>query len=350
MGTAFYHKNRPVWAQRAGAKTYLKDGAYPLPPRPIQGSLPVMRVRSIAPWALLFFTLTACSGEITGETTSSSSGSSGSSSSGSSSSSSGNPGEWTRLVDGTWELPSGIEGYWCSTKTFQQDTYIKAFRAVAPAGTHHTLLLRTNGGQPDGEGPCGPTLGADMLFASGVGTDDLTFPPGVAVLIPAGTQLTLNLHLFNTTSQTISGVSGTDVQLAAASEVTDVAELVLGGTGNIAIPPNGTQTVEGVCSFPTAATVITVWPHMHQYGTHMKVSYEGSAGNQVLHDLPYSFSNQKNYPITPLKVAPGDLVRIACSYQNTTSNTIYFGDSSTAEMCFGGLYLYPKLEPGIMCQ
>jgi hypothetical protein len=268
---------------------------------------------------------------------------------GGTSSGSGTPGPWTTLIDGTWSLAGGTEGYWCTLKTIQEDTYVKAFRAQAPLGTHHTLLLRMSGTQPDGQAKCGPTLGADMLHASGVGSDDLVFPEGVAVKIPAGTQLLLNLHLFNVSMSPISGVSGTLVQTVPASQVTQVAEMVLGGTTSINVPPNGSQTTEGKCGFAGTSTIVTVWPHMHMFGTHMKVTYVGVAGSKVLHDGDYSFSNQKNFPIDPVTVSAGEGVQIACTFQNTTSQTITWGDSSKAEMCFAGLYRYPALT-GTGCQ
>lgn len=274
-------------------------------------------------------------------------GGSGSNAGSTSSTGSGAGGEWTTLIDGTWELEGGTEGYWCTLKTIQEDVYVKAFRAQAPEGTHHTLLLRAGGG-PDGEAECGPTLGADMLHASGVGTDDLTFPEGVAVKIPAGTQLLLNLHLFNTTSSVLKGVSGTLVQTMPVDQVKQTAEMVLAGATSISVPPFGTQTVQGQCLFPGAATISTVWPHMHQYGTHMKVVHQGAAGSKVLHDGPFAFGEQKNYPIEPVNVAPGENILIECSYQNPTAQTVSWGDSSTAEMCFAGLYRYPALSMG--CQ
>lgn len=298
-------------------------------------------------------TLAACSGEVVTETTGGA-GASGPGSTGAgttSSSTGGDPGAWTTLIDGTWSLPASHEGYWCSWKTIQQDTYVKAFRALSPPGTHHTLLIQEHGSsQPDGEAACGPTLGADMLTASGVGTDDLTFPPGVGALIPAGTQLMLNLHLFNTTSSPINGVSGTLVQTVTPDQVEQVAELVLPGSSAISVPPNGTQTVVANCTFPTPAKIITVWPHMHKLGTHMKVTYEGASTTKVLHDAPFTFGDQKNDVIDPVNVAAGEHVRIECTYHNTTAQTVGWGDSSNAEMCFAGLYVYPKLVPGISCQ
>jgi hypothetical protein len=253
-------------------------------------------------------------------------------------------GDWTKLVDGTWEMTAGKEGYWCSRKTITEDTYVKAFRADAPQGTHHTLLLVREASQvPDGEESCGPTLGSNMIFASGIGTDDLLFPEGVAVKIPAGSQLYLNLHLFNTGADTLHGVSGILVKTIAAADMKDEAEMIFGGPTNIDIPPNGTQTVEGSCVFPATSTIWSVWAHMHQYGTNMKVTYQGATGSKVLHNAPYSFYDQINYLIEPVTVNAGEELLIECTYNNPTSQTIGFGDSSNSEMCFAGFYRYPKL-------
>lgn len=254
--------------------------------------------------------------------------------------------EWTNLVDGTWQMTAGKEGYWCTRKTIKEDTYVKAFRAQAPEGTHHTLLLVTPGGAADGEESCGALLGANMIFASGIGTDDLLFPEGVAVKIPAGSQLLLNLHLFNTGNATLDGVSGVLVKTIAASDMKNEAEMIFGGPTNIQIPPNGSQTVEGSCVFPGTTTIWSVWAHMHKYGTNMKVTYEGASGSKVLHDGPFSFDEQINYLIDPVLVNAGEEVRIACTYQNPTSQTVYWGDSSNSEMCFAGFYRYPKLGKG----
>jgi len=254
--------------------------------------------------------------------------------------------EWTNLVDGTWQMTAGKEGYWCSRKTITEDTYVKAFRADAPQGTHHTLLLVTEGGAPDGEEQCGPLLGKNMIFASGIGTGDLSFPDGVAVKIPAGSQLLLNLHLFNASASTLDGVSGILVKTVAAADMKEEAEMIFGGPTNIEIPPNGSQTVEGSCIFPGTTTIWSVWAHMHQFGTNMKITHDGASGSNVLHNGPYSFDEQINYLIDPVTVNAGEEVRIECTYQNPTSQTIYWGDSSNSEMCFAGFYRYPKLGKG----
>ena len=38
-------------------------------------------------------------------------------------------GSWQTLVTGTWKLESGREGYWCATKTVEEDLYASARNA-----------------------------------------------------------------------------------------------------------------------------------------------------------------------------------------------------------------------------
>ena len=65
----------------------------------------------------------------------------------------------------------------------------------------------------------------------------------------------------------------------------------------------------------------------------------------MLHDEPFGFEEQTNYPLaTPIQISNGDSVSVECSFVNTSDPPvpITFGDSSTKEMCFTGLYRYPK--------
>ncbi len=122
------------------------------------------------------------------------------------------PPGYTRLIGRTWSIaPGSADSYKCVRFTVPQDTYITDIVAQAPAGTHHTVLTiaGANGtGGADGEQDCSVgTLGMVMLYASGVGTDPLNFPQGVGLKIAAGTQIHLNLHLFNATDQTMAGDS-----------------------------------------------------------------------------------------------------------------------------------------------
>jgi hypothetical protein len=257
---------------------------------------------------------------------------------------------WETLIDSSWTLARESEGYWCARKTVSEEIWVGAFRALAPPGTHHTVVTVEDATGPDDTGPCGPgSLGPDMLFASGVGTDDLSFPEGVAVKVPAGKQILLNLHLFNTTPEEMKGVSGTLVRKRTPSASLKEAELVLAGTLAVLLPPNQETTLSGSCAFGGDATVVTVWPHMHQLGTHQKVVHHAAAGEAVWHDAAFSFAEQTNYPIPSSVVKAGESVEVLCTWKNTHPTLVTFGDSSTQEMCFAGLYRYPALQDGKFC-
>lgn len=45
----------------------------------------------------------------------------------------------------------------------------------------------------------------------------------------------------------------------------------------------------------------------------------------------------------PVPVVPGDLIRTTCTYNTEDKiRTIFYGDSTAEEMCYGFLYYYPK--------
>ena len=116
------------------------------------------------------------------------------------------------------------------------------------------------------------------------------------------------------------------------------------GTFNINVAPGQTKTVTGGCTLPSGVNqqLFALWPHMHQYATHQKVQLTHGAVTSTLLDHAYSFSEQAYYPQQPLvPVAGGDRNAVSCTYTNTSSSTITFGDSSNQEMCFSGMYFYP---------
>ncbi len=251
--------------------------------------------------------------------------------------------EGVELLGANWTLAPGSETYRCARWTLSEDTYISKFIVNASEGTHHTVLTRsaTQMG-PDGDYPCdAAALGHNMLFSSGVGTNDMEFPAGVAVKIPAGTQLNLNIHLFNTSDTELKGRSAIEVVLAEASEVQHEAEMIFAGTQNISLSSGNTeQTVSGGCNAPEDTTIVALWPHMHQWGTRMGIELSRDGQSIASFDQPFSFYEQKSY-IETWDVKAGDRIQVSCSYINQSGRRVFFGDSSESEMCFAGFYRYP---------
>ena len=220
----------------------------------------------------------------------------------------------------------------------------------APSGTHHTVVTMTEATGPDRVFDCDPGAMSDaMIFASGFGTDDLVFPEGVAIRIPAGKQVLLNLHLFNATTQPKTGTSGTRVQTLTEDEVVAEAEVLFAGTVDFAIPPQGEASATGSCVFESDATLLSLWPHMHQHGRYMAVEHHGPDGVTTLHDAPFSFYDQLNKPIEPRVIRAGERIDVTCHWQNTSDETVSYGDTSNEEMCFVGLYRYPATSRSLYC-
>jgi len=258
---------------------------------------------------------------------------------------------WQTIITGSWSLPPGTESYTCARVTMDQDLYVNGFEAINPKGTHHTLLTMGDADKPDGVIDCSVReLHPLEVFGSGVGTDPLSLPEGVAIHIPKGTQLLLNLHLFNTGEEVITGTSGTRIRTIAEPDVVHVAEGVLAGTINLDIPPGETTVNTGYCTMPADTTLVAVAPHMHQLGIHEKVVAQTSTeGDVVIHDAPYSFDEQSFHLIDPLHMAKGDKLRVDCTHKNTTTKEVTFGESSLSEMCFAGIYRYPAVGGFFIC-
>jgi hypothetical protein len=255
---------------------------------------------------------------------------------------------YVSLINGDWSLPPASdprhEKYVCVRLTAASDIYIKAIRPVAPQGTHHTVLMLGSPDGDDGVTDCNSALVKPAIYASGVGTQALTLPSGVAVHVRRGQQLLLNLHLFNGGDATLTGTSGIEILEARPEEVQHEAGVVLTGKAQgLQVPPNRSTQV-GRCTTPANVTIFSIAPHMHMLGIHMRVSYANAGGGGVreLYNQDYSFDGQRFSDLaTPLVTSAGGRLTIECTYMNTTGQTVVFGESSTQEMCYALTFVYP---------
>jgi hypothetical protein len=262
------------------------------------------------------------------------------------------PAGWETLIEGSWDIPQG-EQYQCVRKTVDHDIWIQAFDANIPLGHHHAVLtVDTNPSTPDGTTQCDAGSNAPaMIYGNAPGVDPIQFPPGVAVKVPAGSQLDLNLHLFNTdpSGNNIQGTSSVLIQTIDPGDVQNEAEIVLMGPVTFSVP-SGDSDVNGHCTMTGDTNLFLFSPHMHKLGVHQLVVAHRAAGDMTLHDEDYSFNDQKFYDLGLVPMQQGDTVDVTCSYHNDGAPT-EFGQSTTQEMCFASTYRYPKLGGafGIIC-
>jgi hypothetical protein len=252
---------------------------------------------------------------------------------------------WTPLISRSWTLPAGATNtYKCTRIQVANDLWIAGFRAASPVGTHHSLLTISTVNTTTGDYDCSAgSLDPQMLYAAGVGTDDLMFPTGVAMHVTAGTYLNLNLHLFNATDNTLADASGVLVKIVAPADVEHEADMTFSGTFSIQVPSDGQPHVaQGGCTAPHDWHIFTLWPHMHQTATHQTWTYTrpGGTPTALLND-DFQFTEQRNYRIADTLIHQGDAIQTVCSYVNNTGSLMTWGDGSDKEMCFTGIYKYP---------
>jgi Copper type II ascorbate-dependent monooxygenase, C-terminal domain len=251
---------------------------------------------------------------------------------------------WTPLLGRSWTLaPGATNTYKCTRIKVANDMWIAGFRAASPLGTHHSVLTISTVSLQTGDYDCGPgSLDTQMLYAAGVGTDDLLFPPGVAMHLPAGTYINLNLHLFNATDNPLADTSGVMVKVVQQADVQHEADMMFSGTFSISIDNDGMpHTAGGGCTAPSDWHIFTLWPHMHQTAVHQTWSYTHASVTTSLIDDDFLFDEQRNYPITDTLIHKGDRIQTVCTYVNNTKSVMTWGDGSDKEMCFTGMYKYP---------
>jgi hypothetical protein len=266
--------------------------------------------------------------------------------------------DWQPLLTGSWSLAAGAEGWFCASKTLDRDVYVGGFRPIDPPGTHHTVLSFGPPGGPDQEPtPCDPdNTNPYWVYASGVNTNDLTLPDGVGVIIEAGQQVHLNLHVFNTGSAVLEGTSGVEVLTLAADAVEHEAEMFLPGPYGFQIPPNQEYSYGSNCAITAEQHIFALFPHMHQLGTHFKTELTVGGVSQVLWDKEYLFDAQEFARFEPVTLNAGDTIRTTCTWMYPQEPggrpVIGWGDSSQDEMCFSIMMRWPRLnvpEEGIGC-
>ena len=254
------------------------------------------------------------------------------------------------LITSDWSLQPGTEMYQCARVTLDHDVYVTHIEAIAPPGTHHSIVsMDTAPTKPDNAGyTCTDPFefAPTMIYGNGIGTAPFDYPDGVGLKLLAGTQLHINLHLFNTTDSVVTGTSGFKVNSVTAADVVDVSRVELLGPNSFTLP-TGPSTQPFSCRAKSDISLFAVAPHMHKLGTHEKIMVTPAGQNAMtLYDADYSFDAQVQPLLAPaVLVHTGDTVSFVCSYNNTTGAPVTFGSSSNNEMCIGGFWLYPADQP-----
>jgi hypothetical protein len=194
------------------------------------------------------------------------------------------------------------------------------------------------------------SIGVPTAGIVGVWTPGMTprfFPEGMAMDVPAGADLIMQLHIHPTGKQE-TDQSTVGFYFSDKPPTRRVARMPLILGSLIVDIPAGKASHELVSSvtLPTDVTLVSVLPHLHLLGKEMRVTATLPDGKQkeLVWIKDWNFYWQDNYLYKkPLRLPEGTKLDVYASYDNSADNPfnptsppkrVLFGNGSTDEMCF----------------
>jgi hypothetical protein len=251
-------------------------------------------------------------------------------------------------------IPPGTEVQTCwFLDPEQADVYADALESYQGQYGHHMVLFYTAAPEPPGTvRDC--TSIADMLTLlpaiSSVNFGLEKFPEGMAIRLPAGTQLVVQQHYVNTSDKPIRVRDVMHLHLEAKEEVQTLAGFYGVSDVEFVLPPDpaSEQEVTFECTVPRDMNLLMMGPHMHEWGVRFTAEVErpGEAPEEVVHVEPWMAEFRDNPPVhefgetSPLRLAAGDILRTKCVFKNTSGAPLEF----PSEMCATYGYYFPAPE------
>ena len=250
-------------------------------------------------------------------------------------------------IQTSYQITAGTERYECYRKNIDHDVFVTKLATSAARGVHHQILGITDQAMPEGTAPCdsvGTSIAESWLFVASSSPRAFAMPEHVAYHIPAGSQLVLQMHLFNAGEEAISSEVSVELTGIAESEVVDVAQLVEAGTLQIDLPPGQATTVDGTCTLPADVQVFGLLPHMHSLGMTFKSWISDGGADTPLYDDAFHGETQPFESFAPVAMPKGAALHVECNYFNGSGARVIYGASTRDEMCYGFTYYYPAIE------
>jgi cytochrome c551/c552 len=204
------------------------------------------------------------------------------------------------------------------------------------AVVHHWILYSTPSAVTDGtnQNDSGSHPGGQFIVGWAPGAPDMMMPDDVGLQLPgAGYQLEIHYN-----AKSAGQLDGSGVTLC----VTHTPRKNVAAThplGQELFSTFGAGDVTGTCvpRGPFPITIMSMGPHMHLKGIHMKTVVKRANGTtETPLDAPFDFQTQVSYP-TPITINQGDSLVTTCTYNGAAQ----FGTKTTQEMCYNFVVAYP---------
>jgi hypothetical protein len=281
---------------------------------------------------------------------------------GTSGSSNVKPGDTFDLTWGPVTVSAGMEQTQCIWLRLGNTSAIKVHELhnVLSPSSHHLIVYKDDMDTTEQTTPmpCQPFTGA--LNTSGMiaplaitqKKDDLiTLPDGVAYTLDPDQMVKLEMHYINASDSDEQAQATVTFSAADPGTIHDEASILFTGSPDINIPAQGMQTLHEFFTVPSyvdlsASHIFAITGHEHHLGTGVTVNVApGKTGPMmpVYDPMPFSWTEPATTTFaTPFSVPTNGGFDFTCTWMNTTSAPVKFGESANDEMCFFWAYYYPS--------
>jgi hypothetical protein len=259
----------------------------------------------------------------------------------------------------------GVEDTQCVVKRVGNDEAIRVHQIhnVLPEGSHHLIVYRTADTveqlEPFACEPFSDTLDPEKgspVMITQKHDETLTLPDGVGFTFEPGAMVRLEMHYINTSGAALDVSATSTFVTMTDEEFHDEASFLFVGNPDIQIPPGASQTLGPTfMALPqnlSGVSFFGITGHTHQWGTNVTVAAaDGEDGPDTpVYDVP---DWQWSEPATvihdpPFQLPDGGGFRFTCEWTNMSAQSVGFGESANAEMCFFWAYYYPS-EGAFVC-
>ena len=246
------------------------------------------------------------------------------------------------ITTSMFQVPAGGETYKCQNfkNPVAQDVAIVQSSSFMPKGSHHMFVF--HGASYDADtntvADCLGTEFATYVHVAQGPEVTISYPPDVGYALKGTEGLRIIAHYLNTTSSIINAAVNVKFYYVPPDQVHYLAAEMWLNDLAVTVPP-GMSVTSRTFTVPYEIKMLYALPHMHSRGVHFKAS---TSTGQVFYDADGWNEPPPNVFDPPLDVPAGAVVTWACTYNNTSTSTLTFGESATSnEMCIFNGAFYP---------
>ena len=183
------------------------------------------------------------------------------------------------------------------------------------------------------------------LFIAQASNNDLVLPDNIGIHLNPQQMVRLEEHFLNASTQPITGTGTVTLTTIPEDGKATASDMMFWGSTAIVIPRKSPGQAEMFKKVRAGVSILGLTTHQHQFGTLATISQAQSAQGPAT-EL-YRNSNWAEPPLKrydpPLTFDGSTGLKLHCEYNNTSNNTVTFGESAaTNEMCFFWAYYYPS--------